>query len=790
MVKKEREAKNLMKKGAVFAALFGCTALTACLFTGCFKNKEDSALNKNNILYTKKEGLYEYLINKNESKLLHTSYRTNAASQIQYSPNGKYLYYLEGNEFLYGSDTKLKRMEIEKARNTQKSDKAKGNKENKDSKEPDDSFTIAKDVEDFRVLKNGDVLYKIASGNKLYLWSGEDSDKISGEVEEYFLNKEENILLFYAENSYYGDSSYDEAEREGTLYCYDLRSKEKGKKKIQDDVILDKLQYSDDFSIIYYLKKEDEGAALYCVKDIINSDGNFESQLIDKGSNIEAYADKKTGELYYLTEEKDNGLYELLIDDDMLTDIENPATPEISEEDRAGMFESKEVIKDKGLKEYALQNMEDEFRKELKLALDNEYFGSVYYYNKEKTKQLAKAAVADVYDISDIAPVYDVDYNKNDTVSFFSIDKEKVEKIKFSELFNQYLDRLDKEMKTDSECSSEDEINVDKIIYEYYKDEASPLGKYFYYQSETSRDSEDALKEDRDKHGLYSDYDDEDSFSHSYDDKDISDEFNGIYEYNQKDEKCWLYEGTAQSIAYDFFNSFAVIQKAVLHTCFAAGDKLYQIDGDYVTDIYIDKENNKAYFTKLDDKTANEMAEAFNNFENYLDKEKLNHLYEMSANVSLNHSDLYKAELSEGGLGEAEAVDSEVGCIYGMRQGKLYYLKEEDDYGINATLYCEGKKIKSDFNKFIEYNESLYIQTGTNSEDSEATYGLYRLEKNNAEKIVIGAYDYRILPDGSVAYIANYKESRHRGELKLYKGREHDEVIDTEVMRLIGGERD
>ena len=52
MVKKEREAKNLMKKGAVFAALFGCTALTACLFTGCFKNKEEK--NKKNFDNRKK----------------------------------------------------------------------------------------------------------------------------------------------------------------------------------------------------------------------------------------------------------------------------------------------------------------------------------------------------------------------------------------------------------------------------------------------------------------------------------------------------------------------------------------------------------------------------------------------------------------------------------------------------------------------------------------------------------------------------------------------------------------
>ena len=204
---KTKSFRSRMLKTAV--VLFTACILAVSALSGCSQNNKNNAdsmndnakkdgQTENGVLYIKKDGLYEHSFSNNTNNLLYRTYNFNKMDTngpaAQYSQDGKYLYYLERSN----SGNTLKVMEPGKE--GKKSDKAESN--NKDQEDNSrENNVIASDVEDFRILKGGEILYKKSSEGGLYIYRDNDSDKISGYVEEYFLNKDEDLMLFYTDNT-------------------------------------------------------------------------------------------------------------------------------------------------------------------------------------------------------------------------------------------------------------------------------------------------------------------------------------------------------------------------------------------------------------------------------------------------------------------------------------------------------------------------------------------------------------------------------------------------------------
>ena len=814
---KTKSFRSRMLKTAV--VLFTACILAVSALSGCSQNNKNNAdsmtdiakkdgQTENGVLYIKKDGLYEHRFSNNTNNLLYRTYNFNKmdtnGSAAQYSQDGKYLYYLERSN----SGNTLKVMEPGKE--GKKSDKAESN--NKDQEDNSrENNVIASDVEDFRILKGGEILYKKSSEGGLYIYRDNDSDKISGYVEEYFLNKDEDFMLFYTtdsdiykEKSYYNSIVADIEQCEtGTLYYYDIKNNEKGREKIQDGILTGSIKYSQDFKIVYYIKKEEDKQVLYCIRGFKESaDNKVEPELIAQGNTINSvYLDSETGELYYQIEEKDDRLYDLFIDDDMTTDIEDPAKPQISEEDKKNMFETKKVISDKELKEYALLNMEEEFRKALKEKFKMFHFGALFYYNAGESKKL-----------SDNAYIYTLKYEpventiKNNTVFFDEIDVNNIEKIKLSEAFSDYLNCLNKKMnyssddehkKTDKEDNNTaKELDIDKLIYEYYHERQSPLGEYFYYKKTDKKDKEEALEEERRKHGTSSDYGDDNSL-YEYGKDEYGSLYDDIYDYDSYDYDSdgygWSYSDNSDDIAEEFFYVLGIIRGKAFNTSFVSGDEVYSfnMDNDYITDACVDNENKKVYFMRFSDEKIKMLKElsTFNDYFYKMESEGLDY-----KKIYLTNKELCKAELSESKIDNFEVMDNEVSSISGVYGGKIYYMKDElnndYDYSFNGTLYCDGKKIRPDIDNIIVNDGTIYLQTESDR-GINATYSLYKLDADNkAEKIAADVYDHKILSDKSVVYVNNYNKNRNKGDLKLWKDKDHDELLDKDVVSLIGGERD
>lgn len=813
---KTKHFRSRMLKTA--AVLFTACILAVSALSGCSQNSQNNAgsmndakkkdgQTENGVLYIKKDGLYEHRFSNNTNNLLYRTYNFNKMDTngpaAQYSQDGKYLYYLERSN----SGNTLKVMEPGKE--GKKSDKAESN--NKDQEDNSrENNVIASDVEDFRILKGGEILYKKSSEGGLYIYRDNDSDKISGYVEEYFLNKDEDFMLFYTtdsdiykEKSYYNSIVADIEQCEtGTLYYYDIKNNEKGREKIQDGILTGSIKYSQDFKIVYYIKKEEDKQVLYCIRGFKESaDNKVEPELIAQGNTINSvYLDSETGELYYQTEEKDDRLYDLFIDDDMTTDIEDPAKPQISEEDKKNMFETKKVISDKELKEYALLNMEEEFRKALKEKFKMFHFGALFYYNAGESKKL-----------SDNAYIYTLKYEpventiKNNTVFFDEIDVNNIEKIKLSEAFSDYLNCLDKKMnyssddehkKTDKEDNNTaKELDIDKLIYEYYHERQSPLGEYFYYKKTDKKDKEEALEEERRKHGTSSDYGDDNSL-YDYGKDEYGSLYDDIYDYDSYDYDSdgygWSYSDNSDDIAEEFFYVLGIIREKAFNTSFVSGAEVYSFnpDNDYITNACVDNENKKVYFMRFSDEKIKMLKElsTFNDYFYKMESEGLDY-----KKIYLTNKELCKADLSESKIDNFEVMDNEVSSISGVYGGKIYYMKDElnndYDYSFNGTLYCDGKKIRPDIDNIIVNDGTIYLQTESDR-GINATYSLYKLDADNkAEKIAADVYDHKILSDKSVVYVNNYNKNRNKGDLKLWKDKDHDELLDKDVVSLIGGER-
>lgn len=457
--------------------------------------------------------------------------------------------------------------------------------------------------------------------------------------------------------------------------------------------------------------------------------------------------DFNTDMLYYQIEENDERLYDIFIDDNTTDEIKNLVKPEIGEEDKKNMFETKKVIEDKGLKEYALLNMKEEFNRNLKKTFRKIHFGPFFRYDGTESWKISDNAIVDLMNIDDDGGI------ENSTIVFKEIDVGNIEKVKLSDIFLKYEKYLNKEMnylsdnengKIEEELngerndSNEVEISIvsDELIYEYYHERQSPLGEYFYYKK-------------TDKQG------EEDTYNH---------ERNSV-------RSMWSYDGVSENIADKFCNALNAVQKKNLNIGFLSNGEIYRFKTgkNYIDDVWVDSENNIVYFMEVN-------TDASNILDSYI--------YDDLAD--LDNKKLCKANLSDGMLSAPEVIDDRAEFICFIFEGKLYYTK--DGYSaFDIALYCDGKELKKGFNTVMLTDDTVYLRK-KNDEGIDATYDLYMLDDyGNVKEMVSGIFEYQLLENKIIVYIDNYNWSTGKGDLKLwYKG--NTELIDNDVVSIIGGE--
>ena len=749
-----------IQKNKYLVPLTAIIMLLITVFSGCTKadgtagqGELKTNLTGREFMYIKSNGLYEHIPDKDEAIMISNDrYKKNpgysmydsSSIEAQYSFDGKYIYYLEAMD-----DYNPRALKAVKRKNETKDI-------NKDEGRDTESETIASNVLDFKVLKNGKILYRTGIGLGVYLWDGKDSKKIGDNIEFYNLSEDESSMLYLNEVDYSSKGMPDFADDladfrnivVGTLYFYDFKNESY---KISDNVVAGKFVYSKDFSNLYYVKDEKDTYNIYYIDDITKTYNEKKEPFFvaELGSGV-IFMNKKTGGLYYLSENKESSLYDLIIEDDIPDKAKGVPIPKISIEDKELMAEEKAVIKDKGLKEYALQRMKMEFKENLKKIINRECFGTLSYYDKNGSKELSTSTL--VYG--------EISNTLNKTVSFTYFDKDKIEKIKLSSLFDDYvyelnenMDYSDESISDKEDAATDTELNLDKLIYEYYKDSGSPLGKYFYaYDADSGQFKLDLEGE----------------------------HYSGAFAH-------WDYKKTSGSIVSYFMTDILLKQSQAFDVAAALEDKVYKFEecGHNIRDVYIYEEGNSIYIVKNDKETEDKIKSisdgSYKYFSSKINKAK-DEIYNSAG------FELYKADLKDGELGGFELLDSGAGKIYGIYNKKLYYVKgAEGIYSdIGAVLYCDKKKIKSGFRALHIVNDTMYLETGANDHD---LYNLYKLNGNDVERIGNDIYEYKILDDGSVAYIDNYNKDTWRGTLELWKDKNNKETVDKNVMNIVGGKK-
>ncbi len=731
----------------------------------------ETSLTGRELMYIKNNGLYEHIPGKDEAtriskdkykKRFAFELRESSLPEVQYSLDGKYVYYIEAMDEDYLRALKV----VERKNYSKDKDEAevkdesevKGESEVKDESEAEDeendteSKTIAKAVSEFRVLKNGKVLYVTELGLGIYIWDGENSKNIAEYTDFYSLSEDEGSMIYLAKKHYSfrgafdfknGLSEYDRGER-CTLYLYNFKEEPY---EIDNDVVSVSITCSKDLSSIYYVKEENDTYNIYYINDITKPDSENKKPVFiaELGRGL-ILMNKKTEGLYYLSENKESSLYDLIIEDDIPDMTEGVSVPEISEEDKALMFKEKAVIKDKGLKEYALQQMKMELKEKLKKITAKEYFGTLSYYDKNSSKTLS----------TDVLVASRASISSDEPVSFTYFDKDKIEKIKLSSLFEDYIYKLDEyikysddEISNNTDQSGEKKLNLDKLIYEYYKDKGSPLGEYFYVDNGDSDKFKSKLEAD-----FYLKY--------------------------------WDYDLTSEVIVEDFMRDILWKQNQAFAVAAVLEDKVYRLEegGHNISDIYIDEEDNNIYIVKNDKETEDKIKSLSEGSYKYFSSE----IDKAVADIYRSRDcELYKADLKDGKLESFELLDSGVSRIYGIYNKKLYYVKGNDNIFFSiGTLYCDKREIKSECVAWRIINGTVYLETDPKS---NYTYDLYKLNGDDTEKIGSEVYEFKIFDDGSVAYIDNYNRDTGMGTLESWTDNGNKETLDKDVINIVGGMR-
>lgn len=711
------------------------------------------------ILYYKKNTLNQYsLAGKKGTEIAKGNY-TNAMiaddvyHSAAYSEDGRYLYFIDYDKSADYTDYR-----------------AEGVLKVKDLQSPDEKpVKISAYVGEFQLLKSGKILYMKNSNQGLYLWDGEHSDKISGSVESYNLNEDETRLLFTVEGSMAMPEVYDaEYYALWDLYKADLEKEQPERERLARDITY---YYGNtlDLNRAYFEILAEGGPQLYCLKDLEDLVKIEDAEISDVLIN------ENTGNIYYQKKGTENDVYERLVEDDLLEADLKIEAPSITPEDKEKMAAEGRVMEGKGLREFALKTLHEELRENLKFMLESPMTlgGEYYYFDGEKSVKIHDMA-QEIY--MEGRPDFDIAFTK-------SLDENKIEKKKFSELFELYLKRLNSEVFGMLGEEEGEELDVDRLIYEYYKEAESPLGEYFSTGEEVSDDygndqwmqeepmteetllyEEEYAREESYKEGMEENYGYEGGYEEPYDPYD-----EGDYEDVYDPTFGWDYEYLAGYSSYEAFDSIEkMLGEASDYYIVQGSESRAFPELEYISQITASEKEDVIYYTMLSEEDQKRTEK--------LEEEDLFN------ESSIYQYTLFGIEYKDGALGEPEKIDEDVQHIEEMHGGEIYYLKDMDgNYGI-GTLYKSGKKLEDDVSDVYILEDQVFILSDPDAYDN---FNLFLEKEGETVRIADEIHSFAIFEGGEIAYIGDYNHTTERGTLYLRDREGNTKEIDQEVRGII-----
>lgn len=725
---------------------------------------EPQSKQEERILYYKKNTLNQYSVSEEKSTEIAKGNYTNMLDYGEifysalYSEDGRYLYFIDYDKTPdYSTDGVLR---VKDLQNPEESPKK-----------------ISSSVGEIRLLKNGKLLYVKSSNQGLYLWDGEDSNKISGSMGGYHLSEDESKVIFTVDKTNPLSENYDlDYYSIQDLYYADLDEEVPERKKVAQD-LTNYLGNTLDLSRAYFEVLEEDGIRFYCLKDL------KELIKVDDQEPSSVLINENTGNIYYQKQNEQIDAYDFLVEDDLAdADLEVKA-PVITPEDIEKMAAEGRVIQGKGLKEFALKTLHEEFRENLKLNMaSGSIIGGEYCYFDGKRSVKLQDMAEEIF--LEGRPNFDIAFIK-------SLDKNKLEKQKFSELFDLYLKKLYLDVSGSLWEEDAGGMDLDRLIYEYYKDAESPLGMYFslgkgefdnYGNNEMQEEvlpedypsEETLLYEERysgeDRSGA-EEYGNEayDYGSEAYDYGSEAYDYEGMYEDTYDPSYGWDYEYIAGSASYAVFQEIDQKLSEIKQYYILQGEKSEEFQGlQYVNQIMASEQEDVIYYTLLseEDQKLKKKLELQEGFEETLD-------YQYT---------LFCREYQEGGLGEEKKIDENVQHIEEMHQGEVYYLKDMDRNYYSGALYKSGEKLEDDVADVYIIEDQVYVLSDPDSYDS---FNLYHEKEGEMIEIADEVHSFVVLKDGKIGYISDYNSMTEKGNLYIRDQEGKVKEIDQNVKGMI-----
>jgi len=149
---------------------------------------------------------------------------------------------------------------------------------------------------------------------------------------------------------------------------------------------------------------------------------------------------------------------------------------------------------------------------------------------------------------------------------------------------------------------------------------------------------------------------------------------------------------------------------------------------------------------------------------------------------------VYRAQIKNDGLGEAELLDDDVYAynIFTLDDGSLVYFKDVDTEENVGDLYIDGQEADEEVClDRVVYAEELGGVLYFTDWDNYDTVGTLKLYKNKkGEKLSDDVYSYYINQSGELVYLYDYSQRHYTGSLYIYNGGKAKR-IDDDVTALI-----
>lgn len=447
------------------------------------KKKLEGEEGEERVLYFSKDGLRLYSRSLGKSEEVQEGSWENGwnhmdQEDVQYTEDGKYLYYIEyespevlvketegAMEEAWGEEEMSGEAEMEACcAGVNLHD---GILRRKTIGEESAVKKIAEGVESFQLLSDGSLLYIRSNNRGIYLFTDGEKEKLySGTPHTYFLSKDEKTILFLA---YEGEGTDGWTDR-----LFALQKEEGGEWKLSclSDAVWTFYGSSESMDRIYYSERreEDEGERIFKIENFgepeqIDGGAEFIYVRVDSEGNL-CYIRKKTDEINFLAE-------------DDLSRRDSPEIPSLGDKERERLYGKERIPEGSALYRYMEIYLWNQFVQSMKDACHYAIcsYGDACLYDGKELRVLSERAELPFITGGDRV------------LLLHSIAEGYQGTRKLSELYEEYLSLVFFQVygRWPGEAEGE-EIDLECLFYDYFGISGSPLSEIFLMEEQISED--------------------------------------------------------------------------------------------------------------------------------------------------------------------------------------------------------------------------------------------------------------------------------------------------------------